>query len=381
MISVSCSTKFHAFALAEQLERHKILNHFYTIYTSKKDKWISQFNKRIDSEKIGIEKFVTFPLLAPVARFHRKPFVTNLIFDTLVASKLREDSRLFIGWSGMSLKSIKRSKQLRTVTVLERGSSHISNQHRLLEEEYKKLGIPFHFDRRVEAQELEEYELTDYITVPSTYAKRSFIERGFSSDKIFVNNFGASSIFFPSEPKDSVFTILYVGGLTVQKGLIYLFEALNKLSLPEKSYKAVFAGTVAEELKPIIAKFAKPHWQFLGHVQPHMLSSVMSRASVMVQPSLQEGLSMVIPQVLACGVPVIATTNTGGEDIITDGKDGFIVPIRSSDAIADKIEMLFANSDLLQTMQENARKRVTHFGTWDAYGDRYRDFVLSKIQV
>jgi glycosyltransferase involved in cell wall biosynthesis len=94
--------------------------------------------------------------------------------------------------------------------------------------------------------------------------------------------------------------------------------------------------------------------------------------------SVQEGLAMVQAQAMACAVPVIATKNTGAEDLYTDGVEGFIVPIRSPEAIREKIEWMIANPDLRDNMAAAALERVKSLGGWNQYGDRV-DSVYREV--
>ena len=73
---------------------------------------------------------------------------------------------------------------------------------------------------------------------------------------------------------------------------------------------------------------------------------------------------------MACGLPVIATTNTGGPDIITDGVEGFIVPIRNPNAIREKLLYLYQNPDIRDKMAQAALERVQSVGGWAEYGER-----------
>jgi glycosyltransferase involved in cell wall biosynthesis len=84
---------------------------------------------------------------------------------------------------------------------------------------------------------------------------------------------------------------------------------------------------------------------------------------------------MVIPQIMGCGIPVIASTHSGGSNIIFDGVNGFIVPIRDPAAIAKKIEFLFFQPDSLKLMKEKAGSSVRTGFTWNDYGDRYARFL------
>ena len=86
-----------------------------------------------------------------------------------------------------------------------------------------------------------------------------------------------------------------------------------------------------------------------------------------VLPTLCDSFALVQLEAMACGVPVITTPNCGS--VVRDGVDGFIVPIRDADAIADKVELLLTDRALRQRMGRNARARAREF-TWGRYGER-----------
>jgi glycosyltransferase involved in cell wall biosynthesis len=71
---------------------------------------------------------------------------------------------------------------------------------------------------------------------------------------------------------------------------------------------------------------------------------------------------------MACGLPVIATTNTGAEDLFTDGVEGFIVPIRNPEAIREKVLYLYEHREIRKEMARAALERVRSLGGWETYG-------------
>ncbi len=79
---------------------------------------------------------------------------------------------------------------------------------------------------------------------------------------------------------------------------------------------------------------------------------------------------MVQSQPMACGIPPICTTNTGGEDIVLDGVDGFIVPIRNVEALKGKIIFMYDNAARLREMGESVHLRVQSGFRWDDYGNK-----------
>ena len=92
-----------------------------------------------------------------------------------------------------------------------------------------------------------------------------------------------------------------------------------------------------------------------------------SAADVYVFPSLVEGSSLSVYEAMASGLPIITTVNAG--TLVRDGIEGFIVPPRNSDAIADAVERL-ANPALRAEMGRAARRRAESIGDWHHYGQR-----------
>lgn len=88
----------------------------------------------------------------------------------------------------------------------------------------------------------------------------------------------------------------------------------------------------------------------------------MSSSHVLVLPSVEEGLALVQAQTMACGCPLISSTNTGGEDLFSDGVEGFLVPIRSPEAIAERLQQVADDPDLQQRMSEAGSSRVRRIG-------------------
>ena len=111
------------------------------------------------------------------------------------------------------------------------------------------------------------------------------------------------------------------------------------------------------------------------------LNDYYNRADIYVTCSVEEGLSMVQAQAMACGLPVICTTNTGGDEILDDGRSGFVLPIRKVDKLKEKLIYFYENRDMISVMGNNAYEKATHSLSWSNYGDKMSEFynkILSK---
>lgn len=319
--------------------------------------------------------------LAAVSRLlTRTPFHSRLnrcavaYFDYEVARCLRRHDVL-VGLSGQSLRSFRRAVQLGSKTVCERGSSHILFQDQILKEEHDLWG--FHYrpiDRQVIDQELQEYELCDRIAVPSSFAERTFVERGIPQAKMIRNPYGVNlDIFRPWPKRDSRFRILFVGNVSLQKGIGYLLRAMALLRRLDCDLWLI--GPTSPTMLQFVNNFILTNnldqtVKLIGTVPYASLPDYYSQASVFVLPSVQEGLALVQAQAMACGLPVIATTNTGAAELFENGQEGFIIPIRSPEAIAECIETLATSPDLFNHMRALCLQRVHSTGGWENYGKR-----------
>jgi len=110
------------------------------------------------------------------------------------------------------------------------------------------------------------------------------------------------------------------------------------------------------------------------------LRALYQQSSVLVLPSIEEGFGVVIAEAMACGVPVIATPNTAAPDLIRDGVDGFIVPIRDVGALTDRLLALRNQPDLRQEMGMAARERIRAF-SWQHQADVYTDLFREMMKT
>lgn len=386
MVIIACSGKFHAFSLAEQLNRHQLLHSFYTPYAYQKNANWRKLAKRVDKEEIPVDKIKTLIPWAIGSKLWDWPWFWNELFDHWVAHQLkhRDDYDVFVGWSGMCLKSLQVAKAKGKKTIVTRGSAHIVAQNELLQSEYSKRGINYSIDRRTIKKELAEYEMADYITVLSQFAQNTFEEKGFNPQKVVLNPLGVNlELFQPSSSNaiKSNIRLVYLGHLSFRKGIPYLLEAVEHLN-QEYSFELLFVGGHTPEIEQWLKHHPLPNnCKQLGHIPYHELPELLKTCDIGIIPSIEDGFAQVIPQLLSSGVPVITTTNTGGPDMIQDGYNGYIIPIQSTEAIRDQLALLMEDTDLLAQLKLNAPVSMSNGFTWNDYGDRYNAFIRDILAV
>ena len=367
-VSVSSGGKFHAFRLAEQMARRGWLRQLLTTYFSPRR---NARGLEIPRERVRTNLFPELLARIPnrVPGLRRGPWFywKGEWFDRWASRQLEPCDVLF-GWSGFSLKTIRRARELGALTVLVRGSAHIVVQKQLLEDEMRSFGYQANLvDSRIVEKELREYELADFISVPSQFARRSFLEQGLAEGKLLVWPLGVDIAQFqpaetPSPPGH--FRVLYVGEMSLRKGVPYLLEAFRRAALP--GAELLLAGGVARHFAPFMRRLP-PATRHLGIVRYPRLQELYRSASVFVLPSVEDGFGMVVPEAMASGLPVIVSANAGTADAVRPGVCGFIVPARDPHALAECLVRLHSDPDLRLRMGREARQRALEF-TWDHFG-------------
>jgi glycosyltransferase involved in cell wall biosynthesis len=262
--------------------------------------------------------------------------------------------------------------------ICNRGSTHILAQKALLEDEHRRWGVrPPDFGRGIDRC-LGEYEECDAVIVPSRFAKRSFVELGMDPDKVHVCPFGVDlSTFSPRPKEDDRFRVLFVGAYSLRKGLGDLLEAVRPL-VQRGRCELWLVGTRTPDGAALLRRNADIVVD--KGPQPRTgLAWFYSQASVLVLPSVEEGLALVQAQALACGVPVIGSTHSGAEDLIQDGVEGFVVPIRDPATIRARIEWLMDDPDRRQAMARAALARARSLHGWQEYARASREVYAKTL--
>ena len=381
-VALSTMGKFHYFALARQLEQRNALKVIFTGYP----------NFKLKDEGLPQEKIHSFPwfrILHVLSFRFNQPWLIRESewlslhqFDTYVANNL-PDCDAFCAVSGGGLNTGKKAKSRGYIYICDRISTHIRYQDAILREEYQSQGKTFAgIDPRVMAQEEAEYELADAIVLPSSFAKRSFIEMCVPEEKLRLMPLGVElEKFYPVEqPDNDFFEVLFVGNASIRKGITYLLQAFYLLQHPKK--RLTIVGTIQPELAKIINQAASDQNIITtGHMPHSEVKKIMSRTHVMVLPSIEDGFGYVQAEAMACGCPVIATTNTGAADLFTDAVEGFIVPIRNSDAIAERMQLLADRPELQKQMSKASIERVKKIGGWNSYGAAMFDLLSNNLTL
>jgi glycosyltransferase involved in cell wall biosynthesis len=284
-------------------------------------------------------------------------------------------------YDGGALLTFRAARQMRLKTVYELPTAHMRFKAEFFREEaelqpayagtFQQAMVDPEWMRRKD----EELELADRVIVPSSYVQ-STLPASVPLERVKVIPYGAPAVGDGALPRRSgnstKLRVLFVGTLSQGKGLSYLLEAMEKVA---GAVEFTIIGTRVGGCAPLDAALSRYRW--LPTVPHHVVLEEMSRHDVFAFPTLSEGLALVVLEAMSRGMAVVTTANSGCLGIIQDGVDGFMVPIRSSEALAEKIQLLAGDRELLERISEAALRRAREY-TWENYRESLA-FTMEEI--
>ncbi len=156
--------------------------------------------------------------------------------------------------------------------------------------------------------------------------------------------------------------VLYIGRLVPKKGIKYLIRAMKDV---DTHLTIVGDGPERERLETLVSSL-DVDVTFVGEVDPNEVNQYYRDAAVFALPSIEgEGMPNVILESMSWGLPVVATESGALPTLLDDGKTGYIVPMRDSDMLRDRMTELLNNPDRREAMGCAARKHVDKNHSWN----------------
>lgn len=294
----------------------------------------------------------------------------------------RQSPRIVVVFARFGLEVVTAASAVNSVSVIERGSTHVLHQRQVIREEQEAIGqAPSSADGWALDRELAEYDRATFIMVPSTFARQTFIQHGVPGERVLQVPYGVDLIrFAPGERAGRVgggpLRVITVGGLGLRKGTHYLLRAIGAVSCP---VELVCVGTIESAVRAQLrALEGVAHVTVLPPVGSHDLAQLYREADVFCLPSVEEGMSLAVLEAMASGLPVVVTPETGYGDLIKPGQEGLVVPSRDANAIAAALGELAGDDDRRLRMGGAARRFAESY-SWSRYGQEIRSLYASLL--
>ena len=215
-----------------------------------------------------------------------------------------------------------------------------------------------------------ELDRADLIIVQSDFCKDSMVLNGIPEEKVMVNVMGVDTSIFkkrPSVPEKPRFVC--VGTICLRKGHQYLFRAFEKVKEALPDAELICVGEYKCDFR-----MERPKWEgtftHIPRLSHSELTKVLQNSTAFVFPSQEEGIARAQIEALASGLPVIGTYPGGATTLVRDGVEGFIVPSRDPQRLAEVMIRVATDRELNQRMGDAAFLKGAVKNTWQDYGDR-----------
>ncbi|MEM8525748.1 MAG: glycosyltransferase family 4 protein [Bacteroidota bacterium] len=224
----------------------------------------------------------------------------------------------------------------------------------------------------------EELSLADQVIVASSFTKSTLQHASIKLKKIQVIPYGFPKTYQSrtyQSPKNRKLKALFVGRLSQQKGLSYLFEAIAKFS---SEIELTLVGSKTTNNFDLLDEHLSKH-TWLPYVRHQELLKLMREHDFLIFPSLFDGFGLVITESMSQGTPVIATQASAAPDLIENGKNGWIISSGSTDTLVQCLEHIIQDKSILEIVGKAALRRAEK-RPWKQYEEELSNTVIGAVR-
>ena len=215
--------------------------------------------------------------------------------------------------------------------------------------------------------------LVDAITVNSKEGYNYYTEMGFNV--VQIPNAIDLNLIPKKSTKQFENQIIFAGRLSKEKGIEILLEAATQL--PD-NYNLLIAGSgpLEEKVRNLADKKTNVH--YLGYQSKQNLLSLIQGSDLLIQPSLEEGISSTLLEAMACGTCILASNIEGISEIVENNKTGLLVEPNNKDELLNKILYLLPKKEKRLNLANEGLEMVKKYD-WEVVGKLYLNFYESLL--
>jgi len=215
--------------------------------------------------------------------------------------------------------------------------------------------------------------LVDAITVNSKEGYDYYTKMGFNV--VQIPNAIDLNLIPKKSTKQFKNQLIFAGRLSKEKGIEILLEAASQLP---NNYHLLIAGSGPLEEKVRKLSDEKTNLHYLGYQSKQNVLSLIRGSDLLIQPSLEEGISSTLLEAMACGTCVLGSDIEGISEVIENNKTGLLVEPNNKDELLNKILYLLPKKEKRLSMANEGLERVKKYD-WKIVGKLYLNFYESLL--
>jgi glycosyltransferase involved in cell wall biosynthesis len=315
--------------------------------------------------------------MLPPGAAARADLLACRLFDRWAAAALpRAGVDAVIACEISALATFRAARRLGIVTILDAPSLHHRAQDRL-----HGTTDPAGLHRRIARVKDEELALADQVLTVSGLARDTYLDAGLPPARVHALMLGADlELFTPGdEPRlaGAGFTFLFCGATLRRKGFDVLLQAFDRVAAEVPAARLRVVGPRGDAASMLAGRGGELV-SVSGPVDQPGLAAELRRADCLVLPSRNDSYGMVVPEALACGLPVLVSDMVGAKELVDRGRNGWIVPAGEIAALADQMTWCARHPEALRGMREACR-RSAEAATWPAYHRRLAELLRAIV--
>jgi glycosyltransferase involved in cell wall biosynthesis len=299
--------------------------------------------------------------------------LTWVLFDLWTAryvKRWRPDA--IVGYEMCAVATFRAAKSVGARCVLDAAAFHYAEQDSVLFSEAHKCSRA---ETRLRRRKRIEVELADVIICCSELARQSYIAAGISGHRIVVNSPGVDvDLFRPDDgaSRSGPTKFVFVGTASRTKGFDVLLEAFRMTSNAFPTAELHVIGDPVSASRFI--GYSSDKVVIHGKRSRRELAQLLGVMDCLVLPSRLESFGLAVVEALAAGIPAIVTPKVGASEVITAGKNGWIVPVGSAVALSKQMSPCCAEPSPARKMRRDCIASAARYQWVD-----YRTQMLSII--
>ena len=289
-------------------------------------------------------------------------------------------------WPLGALETLTTARRMGIATVLERPNAHTRYAYEVVQKECDRIGVPLPpghehaYNTDVLKREEVEYELADRLLCPSDFVLRTFLERGFSRDKLARHTYGFDEKrFYPDGRRNQRrgLTVLFAGVCAVRKGLHFALEAWLKSPAHNDGVFLIAGGFIPGYAEKLAQMIAHPSVHALGHRSD--IPELMRKSDVLVLPTIEEGSALVTAEARGSGCVLVVSDAAGANCIHFE--NALVHRAGDVETLTKHLTLLHEDRPLLERLRGASLSTVSEL-TWAVAGvrllDVYRDVIAQE---
>jgi glycosyltransferase involved in cell wall biosynthesis len=300
------------------------------------------------------------------------------LHDRIVARalpKLAGQIDVVHAWPQGARETLKTARRLGIPTVLERPNAHTRFAYEVVRDECERLGVPLPADHEhaynadILRLEEEEFALADRLLCPSEFVRGTFVDAGFSAEKLIRHQYGYDHTRFhpPTEPRPERpgLVVLFVGVAAVRKGVHFALDAWLQSPASRDGKLLIVGEFLPEYERKLSTQLGHASVEVLGHRND--IPELMRASDALVLPSIEEGSALVTSEALASGcVPVVSEASGA---LCTHGVNGLVHPVGDVATLSRQFTALHEDREILHRLRAACIETAPQF-TWSQAGVR-----------